>query len=236
MAAQTRATPSVVADTAPAPGKGAVPAPAVVKKVIVSTGTAGPVAVGGSHWDWIAAHPWETGAIAGGVALAIGGSVYVLTPLAPARPGSRHPPNPSRSRTRCLTGELIMLTFVLIAATLVAIYWLWVRPILKTRPGFIELYAREESILAALREKFAGIKQKLSSVAVIGASAAVSGYDFLAPIVGGVDVTSIAASVPSWAWPLILISVTAIFQFLRGLADKRHEAETAEAPVGQQEG
>ena len=63
-----------------------------------------------------------------------------------------------------------------------------------------------------------------------------SGYDFLAPIVGGVDVTSIAASVPSWAWPLILISVTAIFQFLRGLADKRHEAETAEAPVGQQEG
>ena len=129
-----------------------------------------------------------------------------------------------------------MLTFVLVVATLVAIYWFWVRPILKTRPGFTELYAREESILAALRKKFAGIKQKLSSVAVIGASAAVSGYDFLAPIVGGVDVTSIAASVPSWAWPLILISVTAIFQFLRGLADKRHEAETAEAPVGQQEG
>ena len=125
-----------------------------------------------------------------------------------------------------------MLTFVLISVTIVAIYWLWVRPILKMRPGFIELCAREESILAALREKFAGIKQKLSSVVVIGAGAAVSGYDFLAPIVGGVDVTSIAASIPSWAWPLILISVTALFQFLRGLADKRHEAETAEAPVG----
>ena len=124
-----------------------------------------------------------------------------------------------------------MLTFVLISATLVAIYWFWVHPILKMRPGFIELYAREESIVTALREKFAGIKQKLSSVAVIGASAAVSGYDFLAPIVGGVDVTSIAASVPSWAWPLVLISVTALFQFLRGLADKRHEAETAEAPM-----
>ena len=125
-----------------------------------------------------------------------------------------------------------MLAFVLLSATLVAIYWFWVRPILKTRPGFIELYAREESIVAALREKFAGIKQKLSSVAVIGASAAVSGYDFIAPIVGGVDYTSIAASVPSWAWPIILISITAIFQFLRGLADKRHEAESAEAPVG----
>jgi hypothetical protein len=124
-----------------------------------------------------------------------------------------------------------MLMFALIVATLVAIYWFWIRPILKTRPGLAELYAQEESFLAALREKFAGIKQKLSSVAVIGASAAVSGYDFLAPIVGGVDVTSIAASVPSWAWPLILISVTAVFQFLRALADKRHEAESAEASV-----
>ena len=129
-----------------------------------------------------------------------------------------------------------MLTVVLVFATLVAIYWFWVRPILKSRPGFGELYAREESFFAALREKLKGIKQKLSSVVVIGASAAVSGYDFLAPIVSGVDVTSIAASVPSWAWPLILISVTALFQFLRGLADKRHEAETRRAPVGQQEG
>jgi len=127
-----------------------------------------------------------------------------------------------------------MLTFVLISATLVAIYWFWVRPILKTRPGFIELYSQEESIVAALAEKFAGIKQKLSSVAVIGASAAVSGYDFFAPIVGGVDVTSIAASVPSWAWPIILISITAIFQFLRNLADKRHEAESGETPVSQE--
>jgi hypothetical protein len=127
-----------------------------------------------------------------------------------------------------------MLSFVLVFATLVTIYWLWVRPILKTRPGLAELYAREASFFAALREKFAGIKQKLSSVAVIGASAAVSGYDFLAPIVGGVDVTPIAASVPSWAWPLILILVTAIFQFLRGLADKRHEAESGETPVSQE--
>lgn len=79
MAAQTRPMPSVVTDIAPAPGKGAVPAPATVKKVIVGTGTAAPVAAGGSHWDWIAAHPWETGAIAGGVALAVGGSIYVLS-------------------------------------------------------------------------------------------------------------------------------------------------------------
>lgn len=63
-----------------------------------------------------------------------------------------------------------------------------------------------------------------------------SGYDFLTPIVSGVDVSSIVAQVPSWAWPLILISVTALFQFLRNLSDRRHKAELAEGPAPVQEG
>lgn len=118
-----------------------------------------------------------------------------------------------------------MFTFVLTFATLVAIYWFWIRPILKSRPELRELYEQEESFLIALREKLKGIKQKLSSVIVIAASAAVSGYDFLTPIVSGVDVSSLTAQVPSWAWPLLLISLTALFQFLRNLADKRHRTE-----------
>lgn len=129
-----------------------------------------------------------------------------------------------------------MLMFVLVFATLVAIYWFWIRPILKSRPAFRELYDREESFFTAVREKFAGIKQKLSSAVVIAASAAVSGYDFFTPIVSGVDVSSLAAKVPSWAWPLILISVTGLFQFLRNLADKRHKAELAETAPSVQEG
>ncbi len=129
-----------------------------------------------------------------------------------------------------------MLMFVLVAATFVAVYWFWIRPTLKSRPAFRDLYEREENFLAALRKKFAGIKQKLSSAIVVAASIAVSGYDFIAPIVSGVDVSSIAAQVPSWAWPLILISVTALFQFLRNLADKRHKAEIAESPAPAREG
>jgi hypothetical protein len=129
-----------------------------------------------------------------------------------------------------------MLMFILVAATVVAVYWFWIRPILKSRPAFRELYEQEESFLAAVREKLAGIKQKLSSAIVIAASAAVSSYDFISPIVSGVDVSSIAAQVPSWAWPLILISVTAVFQFLRNLADKRHYAELAESAAPVQEG
>jgi hypothetical protein len=122
-----------------------------------------------------------------------------------------------------------MPSFVLVIASLIAIYWFWIRPILRSRPALRELYAKEEDFFAALREKLKGRKQKLSSVIVIAASAAVSGYDFFEPIVSGIDVSSISAKVPSWAWPLILISVTALFQFLRNLADKRHTAELAEA-------
>jgi hypothetical protein len=128
-----------------------------------------------------------------------------------------------------------MLTFVLIFATVLAVYWFWIRPILKSRPELRELYQQEESFFVALREKLKGIKQKLSSVLVIAASAAVSGYDFFAPIVSGVDVSSLTAQVPSWAWPLVLISLTALFQFLRNLADKRHQSDLIEAsPVGRE--
>lgn len=129
-----------------------------------------------------------------------------------------------------------MLMFVLVLATLVAIYWFWICPILKSRPAFRELYEKEESFIAALREKLKGIKQKLSSAIVIAASAAVSGYDFFTPIVSGVDVSSLTSQVPSWAWPLVLISLTALFQFLRNLADKRHQAELGEVPAPAREG
>ena len=120
-----------------------------------------------------------------------------------------------------------MVMAVMLFATLVAIYAFWIRPILQSRPAFQELYQKEESFFAALRAKLKGIKQKLSSAIVIIASAAVTGYDFLAPIVSGVDVSGLTSRVPSWAWPLILISVTALFQFLRNLADKRHRDEAS---------
>jgi hypothetical protein len=128
-----------------------------------------------------------------------------------------------------------MLLYVSIAAALVAVYGFWIRPILKCRPAFRELYREEANFLAALRAKFAGIKQKLSSAIVIAASVIVSGYDFLAPIVGGVDVSSIAAQVPSWAWPLLLIAVTAVMKYFRDLADRRHELELGNGSPAPQE-
>lgn len=70
---------------------------------------------------------------------------------------------------------------------------------------------------------------------MIAASAIASSYDLFAPIVSGVDVSSIAAQVPFWAWPLILIAVTAVMEYFRDLADRRHEAELGNGSATPQE-
>ena len=128
-----------------------------------------------------------------------------------------------------------MLLFISMAATLVAVYWFWIRVILKSRLAFRELYQKEENFFAAVRAKFAGIKQKLSSAVVIAASAIASGSDFFAPIVSDIDVSSIVAQVPSWVWPLILIAVTAVMKYFRDLADRWHEIELGNASPAPQE-
>jgi hypothetical protein len=78
MAAQPAPSPSIVPDAAPIPGKGVVPVPTAAKKVIVGTGTAAPVAAGGSFADWVIAHPWQTTALGCGLVLIVGGSIYAL--------------------------------------------------------------------------------------------------------------------------------------------------------------
>ena len=129
-----------------------------------------------------------------------------------------------------------MTITILSVATALAIYWFWIGPILKSRPALRDIYAKEQNFFAALKEKLKGIKQKLSSVVVICASGTITAYDFLNPIISGVDVTPLTSHVPSWAWPLVLISTTALFQFLRNLADSRHKAELTSSKPQLQEG
>ena len=84
-----------------------MPAPAAAKKVIVGTGTAAPVAAGGSFWDWVAAHPLETAAIGCGVVVIVGGSVYALNRWHQRRQEAAIPGTPARPRThrRLNTGD-----------------------------------------------------------------------------------------------------------------------------------
>ena len=129
-----------------------------------------------------------------------------------------------------------MTITILSVASALAIYWFWIDPSLKSRPAFRDIYAHNNTIFAALKEKLKGIKQKLSSVVVIWASGAVNAYDFFNPIISGVDVTPLTSHVPSWAWPLVLISTTALFQFMRNLADARHKAELTTGKTQVREG
>ncbi len=129
-----------------------------------------------------------------------------------------------------------MTLTILSMATALAISWFWIDPILKCRPAFRDVYAQEHNFFAALKEKLQGIKQKLSSAVVICASGAVTAYDFINPIISGVDITPLTSQVPSWAWPLVLISTTALFQFLRNLADSRHKEELTSGQTQVREG
>jgi lysozyme family protein len=78
MVGESVPSPSIVPLDAPVPGKGIVPAPAAARKVIVGTGTAAPVAAGGSFSDWVIAHPWKTAVLGCGAVLVVGGSIYAL--------------------------------------------------------------------------------------------------------------------------------------------------------------
>ena len=129
-----------------------------------------------------------------------------------------------------------MTVTILSVTTVLAIYWFWLEPILKSRPAVRDIYAAEQNFFAALKKKLEGIKQKLSSAVVICASGAVTAYDFFNPIISGVDVTPLTSNVPSWAWPLVLISTTALFQFLRNLADARQKAELTSGKTQVREG
>jgi hypothetical protein len=53
-----------------------------------------------------------------------------------------------------------MLSVIFMTATIVAVYWFWIRPILKSRPAFAEFYTHEESVFAAAREKLATRKMR----------------------------------------------------------------------------
>ena len=118
-----------------------------------------------------------------------------------------------------------MTVTILSLTPVLAIFWFWIEPILKSRPTLRDIYAEENTLLVALKEKLKGIKQKLSTAVVICASGAVTAYDFFNPIISGVDVTPLTSHVPSWAWPQVLISTTAMYQFLRNVSDVRINEE-----------
>ena len=113
------------------------------------------------------------------------------------------------------------LQFAFFAAALVAAYFFWIRPILRSRPAFADFYATTESFWAALRQRFAGIKGKLAAAVGMAASVVVYLNDFLLPVATGIDWQPILSMLPDWVWPLILFGVFALIKWFRAFTDRR---------------
>ncbi len=58
--------------------KGVIPPPTAAKKVIQVGGGGAAVSTAGGFHEWIVAHPLETGALALGVVVMIGGTIYAI--------------------------------------------------------------------------------------------------------------------------------------------------------------
>lgn len=119
---------------------------------------------------------------------------------------------------------LLMGLFVLLlVATVALIYVFWIRPMLSQRPSFRDFYDREDSFWSACRAWTSGLKQKLTTVTVVGGGSVVSLYDFTAPLVSqaGVDVTKLTDRVPSWCWPLLTMALLGLVQYFRNLNDAK---------------
>ena len=116
-----------------------------------------------------------------------------------------------------------MIRALIVLIPVAAVYWAWVRPLLKSRPAFTEFYRREQSLLTALRLKFAGIKEKLTAAVVVMAASSVELHDQLAPVLAGFDVTPFTSMVPQGWWPCIVAGATATMLLFRLMADKRVE-------------
>ena len=116
-----------------------------------------------------------------------------------------------------------MIRILLLLACLAAIYWFWIRPILRSRPEFKRLWDAEDNLFTALQAKFAGIKGKLTTAITSGAGIAVAVHDYVAPIAATVDTSPIATQVKPTTWLAIIIAVPLLLQFFRWLADRRRE-------------
>lgn len=118
-----------------------------------------------------------------------------------------------------------MVSFALFLLCVIVAYWFWLRPWLQTRPALADFYAREASFFEAVRLKFAGLKQRLTTLIVTVAGVFVMLNDQIAPILGQVDTSAITAKVPQWSWPIIVIGVTLLMQWFRTLSDRRNDTD-----------
>lgn len=115
------------------------------------------------------------------------------------------------------------LVFFLALITLALAYVFWIRPILRLNEHFAVLLDQEDSFWTAVREKFIGIKGKLTFAFSAIAAVVVEMHDFIVPLAqeSGADVQTLLPKVPGWVWPFITMALLALLQWFRHLSEKR---------------
>ncbi|MGJ5163144.1 hypothetical protein [Bradyrhizobium sp. HKCCYLR1051] len=115
--------------------------------------------------------------------------------------------------------------WLLDGAVVAVVYLVWIRPLLKRTPALAWLRSRETGMLAAVSEKLAGLKQKLTAAVVTMAVGVVYMHDMLAPMLVGVDTTPItsviAGYVPEKYWGIGVVLLLLLLNYFRSLAEKR---------------
>ncbi|MGJ5000592.1 hypothetical protein ACQR10_04660 [Bradyrhizobium sp. HKCCYLRH2060] len=115
--------------------------------------------------------------------------------------------------------------WLLNGAVIAFVYVVWIGPLLKRTPALTWLWTREAGMLAAVSEKLAGLKQKLTAAVVTMAVGVVYMHDMLAPMLVGVDTTPItsviAGYVPEKFWGIGVVLLLLLLNYFRALAEKR---------------
>jgi hypothetical protein len=117
-----------------------------------------------------------------------------------------------------LLAQIIFFTVAIAAA-----YVYWIRPVLRSRPEFADVYDRSDGLWAALRLRFAGIKTRLLAVVSMAAAAIVALHDFILANAFGIDWTPVRDLLPAWAWPFILFADFWLISKFRQMTDRRRQ-------------
>lgn len=115
-----------------------------------------------------------------------------------------------------------MLTFLswsFLLAGLISAYIIIIRPILRERGAFKDFYDRADTFWQAVNDYTCGFRTKIAAWLIMLPSALVGIYDFVVPLMTGIDFAPITTSVPAWAWPFILLAIGALFRWLRKITD-----------------
>lgn len=105
--------------------------------------------------------------------------------------------------------------FLLVLIGLSLVYFMLVRPWLKTMPALSATFASEASTVEKLQARITGWKTTIVARLVTIGGLLVGLYDQVLPYITGQDWTPLTMKLPAWTLPLGMVVVGVVFDWLR---------------------